>query len=239
MRIYRHPRPAKAAAVDYRGVIQRVAEAFVALAHKGSDSCDIGQIAGREEEGVLGTQQPRQTAFELALQGRCPTEETRGTCARPKATGRGDRTLNHRGMGREIEVVVRTQQDVGASIELDGRPGRPVKLQQAALQARGLHVIQLAFDPGELTPCGRRHAEIPRSSSAMAPVSRPSSSVVIDRGGISTSTSPNGRRRMPWRLNRRHRFHATRRSAGNGKRVSWSATNSMPTISPHWRISPT
>ena len=65
------------------------------------------------------------------------------------------------------------------------------------------------------------------------------SSIPIANGGIRTITSPSGRMMMPCLRHAWHTAAPTLWRGSNGAFVALSATSSIPTIKPFWRISPT
>ena len=61
----------------------------------------------------------------------------------------------------------------------------------------------------------------------------------IANGGISTITSPSGRRITPCCRSRAHTSDPTRRRGSKRLRAAFCSTSSIPTMKPFWRMSPT
>jgi hypothetical protein len=102
-------------------VVAGVADDGVAGAEQRSDRAGVGQVAGGEDERVLGAHEVGELVLELEVERERSVEEARPGEPGAKFLQRFARGGLHARVAREPEVVVRPQHDAPVSLHLDHR----------------------------------------------------------------------------------------------------------------------
>ena len=88
-----------------------------------AERADVGLVAGREDERVLGAHPLGQLALELQVQVERAVEQPRAGQAGAVALERVARALHDARVARQPEVVVRAEHDPLGALHLDDRRG--------------------------------------------------------------------------------------------------------------------
>ena len=113
--------------VEDRGVVARVADHGVCRLEQRADAAGVGQVAGGEDERLLGAHPVRQLALQLQVQRQRAVEEAGAGEAGAEALQRVARGLLHARVAGQPEVVVRAQHDALAAFHLHHRAGRALE----------------------------------------------------------------------------------------------------------------
>jgi hypothetical protein len=139
--------------VEDRGVVAGVADDGVAGGEEGGDAAHVGEVAGGEDEGVLGAHPLRELALELEVEGDRAVQEARageaGAVLLEGAAGR----LHHPRVLGQAEVVVRAEHQALAALHPHHRAGgaleRPV-VGEEVLLARQPQLLEALVRAGLL-----------------------------------------------------------------------------------------
>ena len=108
--------------VEDRGVVGRVADHGVAGVEQRRDAADVRQVAGREDERVVGAHPVGDLLLELDVQRDRPVEEARAGQRRPVLLERVAGSLLDALVAGQAEVVVRAELDPLGALHRDDRP---------------------------------------------------------------------------------------------------------------------
>src|SRR5690606_11200442 len=200
---------------------------------------DEEEIGGERGEPVAGAEHRREVE-RAPLEGGRHRRGERGAQPVDRAGRRARRVLAAGGAGQrlgvggdELSAAVRL---AAALHRLGGQGAQALAAGGREQGARGGGLADRGVGAGdEKAPHGATSARA-RSTEVTR---RSISSSVMDRGGISTTTSPSGRRMTPWSRAAAQTRAPVASSGGSGRASSRSATSSTPTMRPRWRMSPT
>ncbi len=134
------------AAVDDRGVVERVGEHGVAGAGERPDRAEVREVAGAEQDAVFAAFESRQALLQAPVDRHRPGHKPRCAGADAPAHRGLRRCLAHARIVGEAEVVVRAQQQHRLAVEQHARSLRPEDRAQAAAQAEPLDLPQALLD---------------------------------------------------------------------------------------------
>jgi hypothetical protein len=113
--------------VEDRGVVARVADHGVAGAEQRADRPGVRQVAGGEDERVLGAHELGQVALELEVERERAVQEARAGEAGAEALEGVAGGLLDALVAGEPEVVVRAEHDPLVALHVNHRPGRALE----------------------------------------------------------------------------------------------------------------
>ena len=184
----------QADAVDDARVVERVRDDRVLLAGQRLEQAAVGVEAGRVEDGVLGAEEGREPALELAVHGLGPADEAHRGHAVAVAVERGVGRGDDRRVVREPEVVVGAEvQHLAAVLEADHGILRRGDDALALEEPRARELRRLGFEPIEQ---GLVHAFAHRGQRRIIPAARAAPRIIA--------------------AGRQHESNRARRAAGRG-----------------------
>src|SRR5439155_14161941 len=152
--------PREPAPVDDARVVERIAVDVVAPPDERRDGAHVRLVARRKEKRGLGTLEGGELRLDGGMQVEVPRDEPRGSRSAAVTLDRLPRRGPYGRMGREPEIVVGREQEVGTPVDHDLRVRRRVDGAEGAAEGGGLEARQLFAERGIEGAGGYRHAAV-------------------------------------------------------------------------------